>query len=203
MPAALVPCRTRRPVPARLLAAAMLVAASLAGCGSNPARTNVSLQEDFNSADTYSRSFRATGEQTCEAARRALLSQGYVIDSVRTDQVNGAKAFQPEAEIHVQIAMHIVCTAEADGTGSLAFVSAVQDRFSLKKSNTAASLGVGVLGSVSLPLAASNDSMVKIASETITSGLFYDRFFTLVARFLPGGEHDLPVAGPDLPATAP
>ena len=55
---------------------------------------------------------------------------------------------------------------------------------SLKKSNNSASLGVGVLGSVSLPFTSSSDAMVKIASETISSESFYDRFFDLVRRYL-------------------
>ena len=44
--------------------------------------------------------------------------------------------------------------------------------------------GVGALGSLSLPLTASDDSMVKVASETIPAGQFYDRFFALIERYL-------------------
>jgi len=54
----------------------------------------------------------------------------------------------------------------------------------LKKSNNSASLGVGAIGSVSLPFTSSNDSMVKVTSETISSEPFYDRFFDLVSRYL-------------------
>jgi hypothetical protein len=44
---------------------------------------------------------------------------------------------------------------------------------------------VGVLGSVSMPIGSSDDSMVKVASETVSSPKFYERFFTLVELFLP------------------
>jgi hypothetical protein len=48
------------------------------------------------------------------------------------------------------------------------FVSAVQDRYALKKSPTSASVGVGALGSVSLPFGSNDDSLVKVASSTVT-----------------------------------
>jgi len=41
------------------------------------------------------------------------------------------------------------------------------------------------LGSVSMPIGSSDDSMVKVASETVSSAKFYERFFTLVELFLP------------------
>jgi hypothetical protein len=47
-----------------------------------------------------------------------------------------------------------------------------------------ASVGVSPLGSISLPLASSTDSLVKVGSETIPPGRFYDRFFDLVEQFL-------------------
>jgi hypothetical protein len=61
----------------------------------------------------------------------------------------------------------------------------LQDRYALKKTNSSASLGVGVLGSVSMPIGSTDDSMVKVASETVASQKFYDRFFVLVENFLP------------------
>jgi hypothetical protein len=65
------------------------------------------------------------------------------------------------------------------------FANALQDRYALKKTNNSASLGVGVLGSVSMPIGSSDDSMVKVASETVSSAKFYERFFALVELFLP------------------
>ncbi|GAB3470660.1 hypothetical protein GCM10011496_04230 [Polaromonas eurypsychrophila] len=143
------------------------------------------LQEQFGSTATYSRLFDATAKQTCEAARRALLSQGYIINTAREDLVDGHKSFQPEPEAHLQMAIRVVCAPEtADKTVSLGFVTALQDSYALKKSNNSASLGVGGIGSVSLPFSSSNDAMVKVGSETITADVFYDRFFDLVKRYL-------------------
>lgn len=155
----------------------------LSGCAS-PVKSFAS-QEEFSSTVTYSRLFDATPAQTCEAARRALLSQGYVISLSSEDMVAGRKNFQPEPESHLQMEIRVVCAPDTpDSKVSLGFVTALQDVYSLKKSNNSASLGVGALGSVSLPFSSSNDAMVKIGSRTISSDAFYDRFFDLVRRYL-------------------
>lgn len=155
----------------------------LAAC-SAPVKTFVS-QEEFGSTATYSRLFDATAAQTCEAARRALLSQGYIITAAKEDLIAGQKSFQPEPESHLQVEIRVVCAPDTpDGKVSLGFVTALQDVYALKKSNNSASLGVGALGSVSLPFSSSNDSMVKVASRTISSDDFYERFFDLVRRYL-------------------
>lgn len=159
------------------------VCALLAGCGS-PVKAFAS-QEDFASTATYSRLFDATAAQTCEAARRALLSQGYIIDTAANELVTGRKNFQPEPESHLQMEIRVVCAPDSpDGQVSLGFVTAMQDVYALKKSNNSASLGVGGIGSVSLPFSSSNDSMVRVASKTISSDVFYERFFDLVKRYL-------------------
>lgn len=154
---------------------------------------SIPQQEDFNSAGKFSRMFDATAQQTCEAARRALLSQGYVISTAGSELVQGQKSFQPENEIHVQMEIRVVCASESkDGKLSLGFVTALQDRYALKKTNSSASLGVGALGSFSLPLSSSSDAMVKVGSVTIVSESFYDRFFTLIQHYLAQDmeEHD-------------
>ena len=60
----------------------------------------------------------------------------------------------------------------------------MQDRYTLKKANNSASLGVGAIGSVSLPFMAGSEAMVKIGSETIAASRFYNSFFDLVRSYL-------------------
>ena len=141
--------------------------------------------EAFGSTTTHSRRFETAPAYTCEAARRALLSQGFVITAADGERVNGRKYFQPEPEVHVQLEFHTVCAPDGrGGRATLAFVNALQDRYALKKSNNSASVGVGAIGSLSLPFTSSDDSLVKVASETITSAPFYDRFYKLLQRYL-------------------
>lgn len=68
-----------------------------------------------------------------------------------------------------------------DGKVSLWFVTALQNRYALKKSNNLASLGVQ--GAVWLPFSSSNDAMVQVARKTIQSEPFYDRLLDLVKRY--------------------
>lgn len=100
-----------------------------------------------------------------------------------TRLVQGAKRFQPEGEVHVEISFHIVCAGEGERTATL-FVSAQQDRYVLKKNPTAATVGVSALGSISMPVGSTETGSVSVASETIPAGRFYDRFFALVQQTL-------------------
>lgn len=133
---------------------------------------------------------------SCDAARRALLSQGYVVQRAGPEQVSARKSFQPRADEHVQIEFSIACMPNGATGGSTAFVSAVEDRYAVKRVSASASVGVGPVGSISLPFSSSSDSLVKIASQTIPAGSFYQRFFDLV-------EHQLSeMDEPEVPATA-
>jgi hypothetical protein len=172
--------------------------------------------EAFGSTTTHTRDYEATEAQTCEAARRALLSQGYMITAANADLVTGRKSFQPAAEVHVEVEFRVVCARESTRSGkasksTVAFATALQDRYGIKKVNNSASLGVGAIGSLSLPFSGSDDAMVKVASETLTDERFYDRFFALLDRFLEGPEAEdeagapaetTPVASPPAPAAA-
>lgn len=191
------PTRSTRRLSA--LAGLFAGAALLSGCAASTAK-DFPLQETFASTETYSRPFDAPAARTCEAARRALLSQGYLINTSRTDMVEGQKSFQPAPESHLQMVIRVVCAPEGGSRkSSLGFVTALQDSYALKKSNNSASLGVGAIGAISLPFSSSNDSMVKIGSETITSAAFYERFFELVRKYLVAGFAD---ADPVDPADA-
>jgi len=86
---------------------------------------------------------------------------------------------------------------------SIAFVTALQDRYGIKKTNNAASVGVGVIGSLSLPFSSSDDAMVKVASETLTDERFYDRFYALLDRYLVPGAVDEKVEEPAPPVSVP
>ncbi len=170
-------------IPMRVVGLALVLAAA-AGCSSKKAA--IYEHENFDDSGTFSRNYPVTDSVSCEAARRALLSQGYIITSSDPKLVSGHKSFQQTGENHMEISFSVVCAE--DGTSAhhaTVFANALQDKYALKKTNNSASLGVGVLGSVSMPIGSSDDSMVKVASETVTSAKFYERFFALVELFLP------------------
>lgn len=169
--------------PSRWPVLTLLAATLVAGCStSNRAKIE---PEAFGSTTTHARNYASPPARTCEAARRALLSQGFVITAANASQVDGRKNFQPEHDLHVVLEFHVVCAADGrGGKKSIAFVNALQDRYALKKSNNSASVGVGAIGSLSLPFSSSDDSLVRVGSETVTAASFYDRYFVLLQRFL-------------------
>ncbi|MGF6858066.1 hypothetical protein OKW29_006977 [Paraburkholderia sp. CI3] len=168
----------------RTTAAALFGLVALTACSSTPQPQFT--QELFETgASPYARNFNSSTGDSCEAARRALLSQGYLTTMSRPDTVDGTKNFQPTGDSHVVVEFHVVCTpGEEAADTSIVYVNAVQNGFALKKSDTSASVGLSVLGSLSLPIRSNSDAMVKISSETIPSGKFYDRFFGLVDHYL-------------------
>ena len=172
-----------RSFPMRVVGLALVLGAA-AGCSSK--KPAIYEHENFDDSGTFSRNYPVTDAQSCEAARRALLSQGYIITSSDPKLVSGHKSFQQTGETHMEISFSVVCADDgSEGHHATMFANALQDRYALKKTNNSASLGVGVLGSVSMPIGSSDDSMVKVASETVSSAKFYERFFALVELFLP------------------
>lgn len=176
-----------------LLASAV---SATAGCGGSKGDTML-MRESFNSDNTYSRSVDVTAAQACEAARRALLSQGYIVARADANGVEGSKNFQPRDDSHEQLDLRVSCVSQG-ADKAWVFVSALQDRYALKKSSTSASVGVGVLGSVSLPVGSSDDSLVRVASSTVQDASFYNRFFERLDSYLPK-----PQAAPAPPTPAP
>lgn len=174
-----VTCRIAFPLLATLTAI-------LAGCSSPKP---VYEREDFAQSDTYSRSFSAASAAACDAGRRALLSQGYNIDKYEPSRVTGHKNFEGEDGQHTQISFNIECASDASSNErATVFANAVQDRYSIKRTGNSASVGVSVLGQVSMPFGGSDDSLVKTASQTVTRPKFYDGFFQLLQRFLPDAQ---------------
>lgn len=166
----------------------------LAGCEGLPSRTSRAEKapiEAFDATDRFTRTVTQPPAQACQAARMALLSQGYLVTNLQNDELRGRKNFQPKPDSHAEVEIHVVCAGSPDGTRASVFVSALQEHFELKKSANSASVGVPALASLSLPFSLGTDSMVKTASETIESERFYDRFFEVLERYL-GSPTSLP-----------
>jgi hypothetical protein len=175
----------------RRFLSASLVLGTLAGCSVlAPPKPFVFEHEAFDNVGTFSREMPAPAERACAAAQRALLSQGYIVTNrANPTDVVARKNFQQNAEAHIEVEFHVVCTANADGN-STAFATALQDTYTLKKTNNSASLGVSAIGSLSMPIGTISDSLVKVASATIPTEGMYDRFFNLMSRYLMAFELD-------------
>ena len=151
----------------------------LVGCVQAPVAYT---KESFSVDSPYQKKVGVGAATACEAARRALLGDGYVIDRANSDNVKGRKAYHSEGDRSTFIEMSVVCVP--DPAGSSLYANGLLSTYDVKKSAASASVGVSALGSLSLPIGQSADSMVKISDETINDRGFYHRFFFAVDAVL-------------------
>lgn len=155
----------------------------LAACGSAPQKKDLAYRaESFTPDSPFEMAFEVAPAAACDAGRRALLSQGYVIEETKPDWVKARKFFQPESSVHVQINFSLSCLA--DGEGSEVFANAREVRDELKSTSSSAGVSVAGVGSLNLPLGTSGASLVKVGEETISDADFYGRFFALMQTFI-------------------
>lgn len=192
--------RSVAPLPRLAAVAVLLILVS--ACGRNTREDVPFMGESFDSDETYSRTYEMPPAQVCSAARLALLGQGYAVGKAGDDAVEATKNFQPEDEVHTQLSVRVSCVARGNER-TLLFVSALLDRYVLRKSSSSASLGVGGLGSVSLPVGSREDSLVRVASSTVQDGGFYRRFFERVGYYVPSPSPRERVRSGDVPAEDP
>ncbi|MGF1547340.1 MAG: DUF2242 domain-containing protein [Thiotrichales bacterium] len=157
------------------LAVATCTLLALGACGHNPAAFT---KDSFSINSPHQRKFPENAEITCQGARRALLGDGYVVESGDGESIKGRKAYRSQSDRSTFIEMNVVCVP--DQGGSTLYANGLLSTYDVKKSGGTASVGVTALGSLSVPFAQSAESMVKTADETITDREFYQRFFTSV-----------------------
>lgn len=175
----------RGPASAALLAAAALLASCSTPLQSGP-DYKAYEQERFARNAPFSRDLAVPPAAACQAARRALLGQGYALFVEETARVHGRKFFRPAAGAGVEIAITVTCLPAAAGEGQASvFVTAWQDNFITRRSPVAASVGLPVMGSVSMPVGTTEDSLVKVGVETVQDADYYARFFALLGELLP------------------
>lgn len=167
--------------------AALVCSLGLTGCAlprkSGSTSASTVAEAAFSESDTFSRTYGNSPELSCEAARRALLSQAYLMTEVAPTRVAARKNFQQSRDQHYEVEFHITCVPNP-GQSSSIFVSAVQQLYGLRKTSSSASVGVGILGSFSVPVMSEDESLIKIGSVTLTKPDLYQRFFDLVENHL-------------------
>jgi hypothetical protein len=156
---------------------AVLLLALCAACGSRP----IYEDEEFKKDSPYQRTYAVGELEACDAAQRALLSQGYRIDEAKDTDIHAHKEFQPEEELNAVLDFHVIC--KSSSKGATVFVNAIETRYKLKKVSGGASVSVAG-GGISLPWSKSADSLVKVSSTTVTEKKFYRQFFDLVGTFI-------------------
>ena len=161
---------------------------SLAAC----TKKAVYVDESFSNDSPFKLRVDDDIALACESARRSLLGQGYLIELANSDAVRGRKATRGE---NTFIEMNVVCVPEVNG--STIFAAGVLSTYDLKKNSSSASVGLSALGSISLPIGQSVDSLVKVSEETIDDKDFYKRFFAAVDKVLGEMEDGKALAEPE------
>jgi hypothetical protein len=159
--------------------ALLAVALVATGCASRKhdlARDSISAQAPF------SKTFRGSGDAVCWSVKRALLSQGYMLDrSTESGVLTGTRDFQPDPKLNVSYHLQTTCADNRDGT-SIVFVTATREDSQLQRMKQSTSMGIGP-ATLTMP-SGSARVLGTVRRETIQDPSFYTRFFDLVQGFI-------------------
>lgn len=157
-----------------------LAAALIAGAGCASHKHDLA-RDSFSSTAPFSRTFNGSGEIVCWSVKRALLSQGYMLDRPNdTVVLTGTRDFQPKPKLNVSVRLQATCADNKDGT-SIVFATAVREESELQKMKQTTSVGVGP-ATLTMP-SGSAQVLGVVRRETLRDPAFYDRFFSLVQGF--------------------
>jgi hypothetical protein len=159
-----------------------LLAVVVIACGGCAARKVDLAQESISAKAPFSRTFPGSGDTVCWGVKRALLSQGYMLDRPGESGVlTGTRDFQPDPKLNVSYHLQTTCADNRDGT-SIVFVTAEREDSRLQKMKQSTSVGVGP-ATLTMP-SGSAEVLGVVRRETVKDPAFYDRFFSLVQSYV-------------------
>jgi Uncharacterized protein conserved in bacteria (DUF2242) len=157
--------------------AVIAVVSMLAGCASGRNKAT----GPFTATAPYSKTVSGSGDSVCWSVKRALLSQGYMLERASDSGVlTGTIDSQPNDKLNVTTRMQTTCADNRDGT-SIVFATATREENKLQKMKQTTSLGVGP-ATLTMP-SGSAKVLGVVRRETVTDPNFYNSFFTLVQKF--------------------
>jgi hypothetical protein len=138
-------------------------------------------EQQFSASAPYSKTFSGAGDEVCWSVKRALLSQGYMLERPSdTGVLTGARDEQPKPKLNVTVRLQTTCADNRNGT-SIVFVTATREENELQKMKQSTSVGVGP-ATLTMP-AGSAQVLGTVRRETIKDPEFYNQFFALVGRY--------------------
>jgi len=157
----------------------LTAAAVVAGCA---AARNDAARESFSAAAPFSKTIVGSGDTVCWSVKRALLSQGYMVDRPSDSGVlTGTRDYQPDPKLNVSLRLQTTCSDNRDGT-SIVFVAASREESRLQKLKQTSSAGIGP-ATVTMP-SGSAKVLGVVRRETIQDPNFYNHFFALVGQYV-------------------
>jgi Uncharacterized protein conserved in bacteria (DUF2242) len=161
------------------MGSAILAATVVAGCASN--KHNVT-HGPFYSGAPFSKTIDGAGDVVCWSVKRAILSQGYMLErSSEPGVLTGSRDYQPNDKLNVTVHLQTTCADNRNGT-SIVFVTAEREESQLQKMKQTTSAGIGP-ATITMP-SGSAKVLGTIRRETIQDPNFYNSFFSLVQGFV-------------------
>jgi hypothetical protein len=171
------------------------LATLIGGCASHK---HDLARDSFSESAPFSKTLAGSGDTVCWSVKRALLSQGYMLD--RPDEsstiLTGTRDFQPNPKLNVAVHLQATCADNRNGT-SIVFVIATREDSRLQKMKQSTTAGIGP-AMITVP-SGSAKVLGVVRRETISDPTFYARFFQLVEEFIAQEQQSQP---PDRQAQA-
>ena len=160
--------------------AALFTAATLVGgCAS---QKHELAQDSLSAKAPFSKTYRGSGDVVCWSVKRALLSQGYMLDRSNDNGIlTGTRDYQPTDKLNVSYHLQTTCADNRDGT-SIVFVTATREDSQLQKMKQTTSVGVGP-ATLTMP-SGSARVLGTVRRETVHDPAFYERFFDLIQGYI-------------------
>src|SRR5260221_9777910 len=153
--------------------------AVMGGCAS--ARHDAA-RDTFSAGAPFSKTVAGSGDAVCWSVKRALLSQGYMVDRPNDSGVlTGTRDYQPDPKLNVTLRLQTTCSDNRDGT-SIVFVAANREDSRLQKMKQTSSAGIGP-ATITMP-SGSAKILGVVRRETIQDPNFYSSFFALVQQYI-------------------
>ncbi|PKO36886.1 MAG: DUF2242 domain-containing protein [Betaproteobacteria bacterium HGW-Betaproteobacteria-6] len=134
--------------------------------------------ESFASETPFQYYSNRDQDAACEIGKRALLSQGYLLDDSKPLSIRAEKFFRPRQDEVTRLTITLVCLPSS--LGAVIYANALETQYEMKSNGSSAGVSVAALGSVSLPWSIDKDTLVKVGEETVTTPGFYERLFALI-----------------------
>lgn len=169
------------PFRCKRLSALFCALALLAACTHTPPVQPAYEAETFSPQSPFQSRLGIGPLAACHLGQRALLSQGYLLETATTDTVKGYKFFQRDGNRQLRLEITLVCMPE--GSGSVIYANALQTRYEIKATANSSGLTVAGIGSISLPWSEGKEALIKVGEETVSDPDFYRRLFELLRSF--------------------
>jgi hypothetical protein len=166
----------------------LAAAALIGGCASD--RHKDVAHGPFTASAPFSKTISGSGDSVCWSVKRALLSQGYMLErSGEPGVLTGTRDSQPNDKLNVTLHLQTTCADNRDGT-SIVFVTAEREVSQLQKMKQSTSAGIGP-ATITMP-SGSAKVLGVVRRETVLDPDFYNSFFSLVEQYVVQDEQSHP-----------